>query len=276
MTQNSRKILVGDGIRILSFFVFVAIVLTFAAFLPFSESIKIWLRPLLVLGASWFCIRAENETLSSIGLRINAKFFRELLLGAMLGMAIIFASAFAIMLLGGFTFQRAAGVDLGTLFFSLVPFLALGIFEELMFRGYAFQCAIRRLGGALALLLFALLFIAAHLGNPGMEGGTKAWASLNIGIASVLLGLAWMRTKSLALPIGIHVGWNWAQGGFLGFGVSGTKTAGYLEPIYLEAPKWVTGGNFGLEASLPTAVAALAVCVIMAFWVAGNKKNGAC
>jgi membrane protease YdiL (CAAX protease family) len=190
-------------------------------------------------------------------------------------MAIIFASAFAIVLFGGFTFERAAGADLGTLFFTLAPFLALGIFEELIFRGYAFQRTVRRLGGFLALLLFALLFVAAHLGNPGMEGSTRAWASLNICISSVLLGLAWMRTKSLALPIGIHVGWNWAQGGILGLGVSGGKSAGFFAPVYHGAPKWMTGGDFGLEASLPTAVVALIACALLAAW-GGRKKNCAC
>jgi len=262
--------LTGDVAKILVFFVFSAIAIVLVDILPFYESVAMWLRPLSVLAVSWFCLRAENQGLSSIsqglssiGLRISAKFFRDLLLGVLLGAAIIFASAFAIVLFGGIAFERAAGAGLGALFFPLASFLAVGILEELLFRGYAFQRAIRCLGRASALLLFALLFVAAHLWNPGMEGPAMVWACINIGIASVLLGLAWIRTDSLALPIGIHVGWNWAQGGVLGVGVSGTKSVGYFAPVFLGGPHWMTGGDFGLEAALPTAVVALIVCAIL-------------
>jgi len=276
MTTESRRRLAGDGMRVLIFFGLVAIAIFFVAFLPFPESVKIWLSPMSVLGVSWLCLKKENKTLSSIGLRQDAKFYRELLFGVLVGMAIIFATAFPIVLFGGFTFVRAADSNLGTLFFPFVPFLAAGILEELVFRGYAFQSAVRGLGKAPALLLFALLFVAVHLGNPGMEGSTKVWACLDIGLASVLLGLAWIRTASLALPIGIHVGWNWAQGGILGVGVSGTKSTGFFSPVYLGAPKWMTGGDFGLEASLPAAIACLAACAVLVVWRAGNQKDGTC
>ncbi|MDR2561689.1 MAG: CPBP family intramembrane metalloprotease [Holophagales bacterium] len=274
MTENGRRLLTGDGIKILGFFVFCTLAVVLADFLPFQKPITIWLRPLFVLAVSWFCLRAENQGLSNIGIRIGAKFFRDLLLGALLGMAIILTSAFAIVLFGGIAFERADGAGLGTLFFPLVPFLAVGIFEELLFRGYAFQRTVARLGRTFALLLFALLFVAAHLGNPGMEGAAMVWPCINIGIASVLLGLAWIRTNSLALPIGIHVGWNWSQGGLLGFGVSGAKSAGFFEPMYSEAPQWMTGGVFGLEAAMPTAVVALVACALFAARWPGKK--GAC
>jgi len=266
----------GNGIKILGFFVFCAVALVLSALLPLPESINIWLRPLLALGVSWFCLRAENEELVSIGLRLDSKFFGELSLGALLGMAIIFASAASIMLFGGLTFKRAASADLGALFFQLGPFLAVGVFEELVFRGYAFQRAVRRLGGTFALLLFALFFVAAHLGNPGMEGDTRILACLDIGIASLLLGLAYLKTGSLALPIGIHTGWNWVQGGVLGIGVSGTKSSGFFSPVYLDAPKWLTGGDFGLEASLPTAFVTLVACLLLILWRSNDKKRDAC
>jgi hypothetical protein len=66
-----------------------------------------------------------------------------------------------------------------------------------------------------------------------------------------LLGLAYLRTESLAMPIGINLGWNWAQGSLLGFGVSGTGFAhGIWTPALAAKPHWITGGDFGLEGSL--------------------------
>ena len=73
-----------------------------------------------------------------------------------------------------------------------------------------------------------------------MQGVTKFWASLGIALAAVLLGLAYLRTRSLALPIGIHLGWNWFQGNILGFGVSGNSQRGWVQPLFHGKAQWVS------------------------------------
>ncbi|HJW43891.1 MAG TPA: CPBP family intramembrane glutamic endopeptidase, partial [Geothrix sp.] len=119
-------------------------------------------------------------------------------------------------------------------------------------RGYPFQRLVQGAGPWVGQLVFAALFALAHWSNPGMAGATKAWATLNIGLAAILLGFCYLRTGSLALPIGVHLGWNWAQGSLLGFGVSGTTDIkGLWTPVFHGRPEWLTGGAFGLEASLP-------------------------
>jgi hypothetical protein len=65
------------------------------------------------------------------------------------------------------------------------------------------------------------------------------------------------------MPLGIHFAANLTQGTVLGFGVSGNNGAGLLRPVFGEGPDWLTGGAFGLEASVPGLV-----CVIVAgVWV---------
>jgi len=116
------------------------------------------------------------------------------------------------------------------------------------------------------------VFAHDHWGNPGMLGATKAWASLNIGLASILLGFCYLRTRSLAMPIGLHLGWNWAQGGLLGFGVSGTTdTKGLWTPVFHGKPEWLTGGPFGLEASLPCALVCGAAILLIWRWQGSPK-----
>jgi membrane protease YdiL (CAAX protease family) len=100
-------------------------------------------------------------------------------------------------------------------------------------------------------VLIAVFFLLTHLNNPGMSGGIKVMASINIFLASILFGLAFLRTRSLAMPLGLHWMANWVQGGVLGFGVSGTEVTGLWKPVFGEAPFWLTGGPFGIEASLP-------------------------
>ncbi len=60
------------------------------------------------------------------------------------------------------------------------------------------------------------------------------------------------------MPIGIHFAANFVQGGVLGFGVSGNDEQGLLTPT-LSGPDWLTGGAFGLEASVPGLLGVIAI-----------------
>jgi hypothetical protein len=130
-------------------------------------------------------------------------------------------------------------------------FAGVAIAEELLFRGFVFQRLLSGLGQWTAQLIIAAYFLLTHLNNPGMTGSVKMMASINIFLASILFGLAFIQTKSLAMPIGLHLMANFVQGGVLGFGVSGTEQPGLLIPSFGDAPVWLTGGQFGLEASFP-------------------------
>jgi membrane protease YdiL (CAAX protease family) len=264
---------IRNGYKIIGFIILLVIALTMAHFLPLSDSMQSWALVAVALVVSWLCLKLEKEPLASIGLRINAKFIAEFFAGTLLGVALICAAMAGAVFFGGIAMLRNPELSVGDLLYVLVPFLAISAWEELLFRGYIFQRAIRGIGSSGALLLFALLFVLLHWGNPGMEGSTKLWASLNIGLASVLLGLAWIKTKSLAMPVGIHLGWNWAQGSLLGFGVSGTKSKGFWGPAFGDAPQWLTGGSFGLEASLPGCIACLLACVVFMIWKPKQSKG---
>lgn len=223
-----------------------------------------WIDMAVVLAATWLCLRTEGRPLADAGLRADGRFLRETALGALGGAAVMLATAGLIGALGGFHWVRTPGTGLRGLLAGASVYLAVAGFEELLFRGYPFQRAVRGLGFAGAQAVFAAAFVAAHWSNPGMTGATRIWAALNIALAGLLLGLCWRRTGSLALPIGVHLGWNWTQGTLLGFGVSGTEGAGWWTPVFHGRPEWLTGGAFGLEAS---AVCAL-VCgtAILGLW----------
>lgn len=62
-----------------------------------------------------------------------------------------------------------------------------------------------------------------------------------------MFGLAFIRTKNLALPIGIHFAANFVQGTILGFGVSGGESqASLLRAKLSEVSNLLHGGAFGL------------------------------
>jgi len=206
----------------------------------------------------------EGVSLASLGLAFGPRWAREFAMGLGIGAGVILGSALLLALAGGVRFRLGAGPLVWPLLTGALFYLLPAVNEELAYRGYSFQRVTRRLGGKAALLLLSVLFALAHRANPNLAGSV-AWLSLvNIGLAGVLLGLGQLRTGSLALPMGIHLAWNWAQGPLLGFGVSGHAEHGLLVPTLAQKPLWLTGGAFGLEGSILCSAMAILACFLVA------------
>lgn len=219
----------------------------------------------LLLGVSLLALKVERRPVRDLGLALDRRFGVDLLTGVAVGVTLIGGAALLVWLAGGFHWTLSPKATVGRLALSVLGMLGVAVMEELLFRGYLFQRLVEGVGIRMALGVGAVGFALVHWGNPGMAGATKVWATANIALAAVLLGLAWERTRSLALPMGIHFAWNWVQGPLLGFAVSGTGgSGGWLKPVLHDRPDWLTGGVFGLEASLPGTLVLLIPIVMLA------------
>lgn len=236
--------------------------------------IGVWINAAIITLASFLCVRLERRAFRDLGFRVGPRWLGEFLAGTLGGILLILVTALLVQGLGGFHWERTSGVGPQHLLTAAAAFLGVAFFEEIMSRGYPFQRLVEGAGPWVGQLVFAAIFALGHWGNPGMHGATKAWATLNIGLAAILLGFCYLRTRSLALPIGVHLGWNWAQGSLLGFGVSGTSDIkGFWSPVFHGRPEWLTGGAFGLEASLPCALVCGAVILLLWRW-RGSAPTG--
>ena len=168
--------------------------------------------------------------------------------------------------LGGCHWERNTAVGFSLFLQTTWFFLIAAAFEEILSRGYGFQRLLDGIGAWPAMIIFAVLFSLMHRSIPNMTNSARILSILNLALASILFSLAWIKTRSLALPIGFHLAWNWTMGNLLGFGVSGKKFPGWLRVIFHERPQWLTGGDFGLEASLPLNVLCILLIVAMALW----------
>ena len=125
---------------------------------------------------------------------------------------------------------------------AIVP----GFIEEVLFRGILFRFLEQFGGSWFALALTSALFGLGHIVNPN----ASAFSSFAIAVeAGVLLGGAYMLTRSLWAPIGLHAAWNFTQGYVYDVPVSGIDQQGMVE-AQLSGPELLSGGLFGLEASI--------------------------
>lgn len=170
---------------------------------------------------------------------------RNLGLG-LVGGAILFGIVTAAAALAG-VYRIVGCCSTGWLIRDLFEATILAAFaEELLFRGILFRW-IEEFGGSwAALIVTSALFGLVHIRNPN-----ATWfSSFAIAVeAGLLLGGAYMLTRSLWAPIGLHAAWNFTQGYIFDIPVSGVPESG-LTQAKLSGPALLSGGQFGLEASL--------------------------
>jgi membrane protease YdiL (CAAX protease family) len=215
----------------------------------------------LVFGA-WMTLRwIDRRPFALLGIGLSLRGVKELLMGLVFGFVYV-TGIFLILRTAGLLEVTAAKVNsrvVDSALTYLLVFVAAGILEELANRGYLLQAFIEGTRAWIAILGFSLIFSLGHVFNEDFS-----WVSgLCLFLQGVLFGLAYLKTRSLWVPIGIHVAWNWTQGPLWGMKVSGTEIPNSFLVSVPKGPELLSGGNFGAEGSL----IALAVTVALVFYI---------
>jgi membrane protease YdiL (CAAX protease family) len=205
----------------------------------------------------------ERRQVTELALKPAA---RELGLGLLLGFGLYTLCMLVLILTGNFRIQGVN--DWHVLISGLSIALATGVFEELLFRGGVFRLAEEWFGTWWALVISSLLFGYTHLSNE--EATLQGVISISLG-ASIMLAGCYLLTRRLWLGIGLHAAWNYTQGSVYSGIVSGNAPpSGYFKST-LQGPEWLTGGSFGVEAS----VVAFLVCAAVGVWmIIAAKRRG--
>ena len=237
----------------------------------YKWEITISQQAFIITAASWICQSFRRQPLSALTGAINRQWFTNLIKGSGIGAALMLLPAM-FLYMGGWMTLQTSSLDIMPLLSATGIFIAVAVAEELLFRGFLFQRLMAGFGSWVAQPIMAGYFLLIHLNNPGMTGSIKLLASINIFLASIMFGLAFIKTKSLAMPIGIHFMANWVQGTVLGFGVSGNVETSILKPIFNKAPQWLTGGSFGLEASLAGLLSVVLAIIFLYRWKSAGMQ----
>lgn len=147
-----------------------------------------------------------------------------------------------------------------TAVFALLILVAVN--EELLSRGYLLQNLTEAFGVLPAVLISSLVFGAMHLMNAH-----SGWmAAANITVTGIFLAVGYLATRSLYLPIGIHLAWNFFEGSVFGFPVSGFSGFPSLLHLRISGPTLWTGGPFGPEAGLTGLLACIIGALLIPAW----------
>ena len=189
--------------------------------------------------------RAEDAELPLSGA------FPELAAGIAIGTALFSLMTGIVALMGGIEFLGLRGA--GQFWTMLAIAIVSGTMEEVLFRGIVQRHMEAMIGTWGSLAFTSGLFGLLHITNPD-----ATWfSSLAIAFeAGILLGAAYLLTRRLWLAIGIHAAWNFTQGWIFSVPVSGGEAPLGLLITRRTGPEWLTGGDFGLEASAVAMVVA--------------------
>ncbi|HEX2167070.1 MAG TPA: type II CAAX endopeptidase family protein [Longimicrobiales bacterium] len=193
---------------------------------------------------------ADGRSPAAIGIAVSKNTPREIGIGVLIGVTGLAVATLALLVSGTLAFNAqagSAGAWIGTIAMHAAIFTVAALAEEALFRGYAFQVLARTAGPAAAVVVSSILFALAHGANPSI--GT--FALINIFLAGILLGIAYLRTLSLWFATAVHMGWNWAMASLFDLPVSGLQM--FDTPLYEPAvggPAWWSGAMFGPEGGL--------------------------
>ena len=208
---------------------------------------------IVVVLATFLMLRlVDKRRFVSVGFPLHGRAWKEMLFGFVMGAVMIVIVASVELLSGSVRLSLRQGVGLVLLLnnfglsFIFFAFFAMG--EELLFRGYPYQAFVEGMGPVGATILMSVIFGCLHLLNP--DAGL--FSTLNTMLAGVFLCIAYLKTRTLYFPFGLHFAWNFVQSFVLSLPVSGLLTTRTIFVPTDYGPDWLTGGRYGPEAGVGT------------------------
>lgn len=214
----------------------------------------------------WGCGAVFEELpFRSLGWWLHRGWLQNVLLGTVIGTAsLLLAAGFTAISRGiKFSFNSSGASSIGkTVIVSALIFVLAGAGEEALFRGYPLQTLTRANLAWVGVLLTSVPFAMVHLNNPH---ASRVFTFVNTAVAGVWLAAAYLRTRSLWFPLGLHWSWNWTQASLLGLPVSGIDRIAPAPLLHAmnAGPDWLTGGAYGIEGGAACTVALIVSTVVV-------------
>lgn len=244
----------------------------------YDRVINIIVGPLLaicIVGSVAFAARVlDRRSIRDFGIQFDRAWWSCLALGLALG-ACVMSLVFAVEYWAGWIditgtlVVNVTGVSLMlALSFSFVKVLCVGIYEELVARGYLLRNLAEGTNLPIAVIASSAIFAILHITNDN----ATIVSTLGLFVNGLLFAVALLITGRLSTSIGLHISWNLFEGVVFGFPVSGDKEGASVFAIAQRGPEIITGGAFGPEAGLLGIAASLLGIGALLLWRATVRR----
>jgi membrane protease YdiL (CAAX protease family) len=210
------------------------------------------------IGLTWLFVKKEGSNLAAAGFRLNRKWVGQLFVGILPGIPMMLL----IVLIEGMVFNFNTSLAFNESF-QWPAFLVLfqgvlwsSLFQEVFFRGYVFQTMLKQWGSWKAQLGMAIIFSLWHIQQGPLIIVTTFFFSF-------LFGLGYIRTRSLALPVGLHAGFYLSA---VSIGTSDSPSQLFVRTIPDSSPLMTPS----FIITLPTVLITILCCVVLYFY---NRKQ---
>lgn len=215
----------------------------------------IFVSTLVISAYIYFFRKYEKRAISEFSSKGVIKY---IIVGSLIGVLLQGLTLLVMYIIG--SFEIVSINPISNMIIPLSIAFTIAIFEEILIRGIIFRIIEEKLGSYVSLLISAIIFGALHLANPN----STLLSALCIAVeAGLLLGLAYIYTRSLWFPIAIHFAWNFMQSGIFGGITSGNDQTSSLLTTKIVGNKLITGGEFGPEGTIQAVIFCLFASIIL-------------
>ncbi len=217
---------------------------------------------LVILAVSWLLLHfAVKKDLLVLGFTPVPKRLLQFFLGILLMVILLLIVAAADTWWYQFEWQKQEGFTLELFGNSIWYYFKAVLTEDLVFRGAILYILVKRLGPKIGIALSAIAFGIYHWFSFGLfNGEIRIVLLIYVFITTGLMGLAWaytfVKTRSIIMPLGMHLGWNQAQAIFY-------PNQPYGELLYKVIER--TDVSDGINLAFLFAKAVLVPALVMAF-----------
>lgn len=190
-----------------------AVILAFCSYLV-KEFPEAWSQHAMLLGSLIFTFFMTlgfawwtGLSLEDIGAAPRRHSARRFVLALMLGLMLPFIQWLIVVFAGGYQPHWNEQANLSDTLFAFALYILIAAREELAFRAFPLFSLNKKLGITLSIGIVTFIFILEHLAG----GMTLGAAVIGSGLGGVLYGTLAIRTRGIAVPMGVHTGWNFGQ-----------------------------------------------------------------
>ena len=240
-----------------------------------AELLKNYGMAVFLAVALIYCKLVEIRKLKSVG--FNEKCYDYLIggIGAVLLLVVIIGMCCATDVMRFIDITSNTDVIYMTALFA--GFFIQGSAEEVICRGFLLPSLSKKTSLPLAIFVSSSAFALPHLPSVlGADAGFAVVGVLNLYLVSAVFSLLFIIRSNIYIVCGLHSVWNFVLYGAMGLSVSGSSSnENALMHFQVNAESILSGGAYGVEASVVTTVVlGLIVVVLAKYYHKREIENG--